>query len=65
MKEVRKGRFCSRLWFSLVTLALITVSGAAAFSQSTGKDLLTPPGDKPIRGMCWPALSPDGSTLCF
>ena len=28
-------------------------------------DLLRLPDDRPIRGMSWPALSPDGRTLCF
>src|SRR5579862_6782729 len=28
-------------------------------------DLLSLPTPTPIRGMSWPALSPDGKTLCF
>ncbi len=38
---------------------------SAPSSQSTSTDLLALPEEKPIRGMSYPALSPDGKRICF
>src|SRR5579884_1061460 len=51
--------------FSLL-VSVLGLAGAGVNAQSSGDTgLLAPPVDKAIRGMSWPALSPDGRTLCF
>ena len=37
----------------------------SAAQTTTRTDLLALPEDRPIRGMSFPALSPDGKTICF
>ena len=50
--------------FGLTGLFLCVGLGSAA--QTAGKtDLLALPEDRPIRGMSYPCLSPDGKTICF
>ena len=51
-------------------LCLFGTSIRSAWAQTTpprqaDNNLLALPEDKPIRGMSWPALSPDGKMLCF
>src|SRR5687767_8474200 len=49
-------------------LALTLISRAPAMAQneaSSPPDLLALPVEKPIRGVSYPSLSPDGKTLCF
>ena len=54
---------------SLITLSLFAGSERSVSAQETRtnskSDLLAVPEEKPIRGMGWPSLSPDGKTLCF
>ncbi|HLV81633.1 MAG TPA: S41 family peptidase [Chthonomonadaceae bacterium] len=49
--------------------SVLGLAGNGASAQSAGagdgQGLLAPPVETPIRGMSWPALSPDGKTLCF
>lgn len=40
-------------------------AGQTTPTTNPAQDLLTLPEEKPIRGMGWPSLSPDGKTLCF
>ena len=55
--------------FGLTGFLLCAGLGSAArqsLAQTSGKtDLLALPEDKPIRGMSYPCLSPDGKTICF
>ncbi len=52
-----------RLRFSVWGVLALLMWGCmqAGFAQ----DLLAPPENKPVRGASYPALSPDGKTLCF
>ena len=56
---------------TIAGLGLLTgISGLATLpvqaQTASGRDnLLTLPDDKPIRGMSYPSVSPDGKTLCF
>src|SRR5262249_8204485 len=53
----------------LVGMTLIAGAGTSAKAQTPpaggNSGLLALPNDQPVRGMEWPALSPDGKTLCF
>ncbi len=60
---VRPRLFCLFAAICLVWLPVVALS--ADTPKPLPQDLLTLPADKPIRGMSWPALSPDGKTLCF
>src|SRR6266581_4629006 len=51
-----------RLIRAAVVAGLIRVCGRVTWAQG---DLLPLPEEKPIRGMNFPAVSPDGKTLCF
>ncbi len=53
------------LFAAMMLIVLPIIANAAQDSAKTPQDLLAAPADKPIRGMSWPALSPDGKTLCF
>ena len=59
------------LLFSLFFATVVQVPPALCSDSKTAPptqdspDLLARPVEKPIRGTAWPALSPDGSKLCF
>ena len=56
-----KASFRHRFGVWKVCVLLLCGCMQAGFAQ----DLLAPPENRPIRGMSYPALSPDGKTLCF
>src|SRR5689334_20285515 len=55
-----------RLFRAAAVAAILSLCvGAPARHAWAQGDLLPIPEEKPIRGMNFPALSPDGKTLCF
>src|SRR5581483_2831937 len=73
MKGIRASvtQPAAALLYGIVSVALVFGTGGAraqdkpAPSSSASDNLLALPADKPIRGMSYPALSPDGKRLCF
>jgi Tol biopolymer transport system component/C-terminal processing protease CtpA/Prc len=67
MRSVRT--LTARCAAALVGITLIVGTGTRATAQTPpspgDSGLLALPNDQPVRGMGWPALSPDGKTLCF
>lgn len=52
-------------WKVVASVCLVIVAGSARAQTPSPSDLLRMPEEKPLRGASWPALSPDGKTLCF
>ncbi len=50
---------------ALLGASLPSRAEVAAPPSKPATSLLTLPEDKPIRGIAWPSLSPDGKTACF
>ena len=61
------GRFAGIFGFTgLILCAGFGSAARQSMAQTNGKtDLLALPEDRPIRGMSYPCLSPDGKTICF
>lgn len=64
MKSVFIVRRLSLL-LSLSSVLLLSSPGEGQQKASSPPDLLTPPVEKPARGVSYPSISPDGKTLCF
>ncbi len=59
-----KSKGCSL--FRCLGVMVIGLLALAPPSHAQNKtDLLAPSEERPVRGMSWPSLSPDGKTLCF
>ena len=74
MHQIRVSSFRRTLTFSCLLISfgiLYLLEPNSAHAEAPGKqppaktDLLAPTVDKPIHGISWPAISPDGSKVCF
>ena len=53
------------LFGAIIGLGVLGGAAIPGAAQTAKNDLLALPQEKPIRGMSYPSLSPDGRTLCF
>src|SRR5206468_1901266 len=74
-------RFCGSIWLYLtvtesmsmtgksmriLTFVLAAAGGVVSGGAALGQGALLPaPEEKPIRGLMFPAISPDGAQVCF